>query len=433
MYINSFLELYKIFDILATCLAIYILYLYFGIFFEKKPLRFKTIVVYTIYLLWQILGVSLEEIPMYGRLLITILLVMMICEYCYTGKRLFKVIITLLISAIWTLMEFLVGYIFVLSGLNYQILQLSGALLSKALTLILVVFLRKFYKHQSVYKLPIKYSVILLLVPVGSLYLIYNIFQISVHATGKNTIKFSVIGLLVILAINITAFYLQTIISKELELQRYNTLYSQQIRMYQAHMIEKEFQVKTLRKERHDTKQHYMVLQAMAEQKHYIELEQYLSNLLELVYSTKKEISNTENLVIDALVNNKLEVLRQEIKIVSDIHVPADLEYEAADLGVLLGNILDNAIEALERIKENRYIKLFIKYECSGLFITCINSYDGILNKNKNGEIVSRKKENENHGFGLFSIKAVVDKYHGAVVLETDDGVFKIKVYLPAV
>lgn len=419
---------------LTTLLAVFILFLYFGIFLERKRTQFINMVAIIIYIVWQTVGVNMVIIPMYTRLLITIILVLMICESCYIGKLLIKVIITLLISAIWTLMEFLVGYVFILCDLNYIILQLSGAFLSKILTLILVTVLRRFFKNKSIHRLPIKYSIILLFIPVGSLYLIYNIFEISINHTEHGTIKFSIVGLLIILAINITVFYLYIIISKELELQRNNTLYMQQIQLYNTHIAEKEAQVKMLRKERHDTKQHYLVMQTMSEQGYYLELSKYLSELVKQVFTINKDISRTENLVVDALVNNKLELPQREgVKIISDIHVPTTMTYEAADLGILLGNILDNAIEAVKNAKREKYIKLFIKYESAGLFITCINSYDGILNRDRSGGIESRKADKENHGLGLFSINTVADKYRGTVVIDSDNREFKIKVYLPAI
>lgn len=433
LHINWHLNIYIILDILTTLLALYILFLYFGIFLKKKKLNFTNVIICSLYLLWQILGVNVIAIPMYIRLLVTIILVLMVCENCYIEKLRIKIIISLLISAIWTLMEFLVGYLFIMCDLNYKILQLSGAFLSKILTLILVIGLRKFYKNKSIHKLPIKYSITLLMIPVGSLYLIYNIFEISINNTSNSTIKFSIIGLLIILVINITVFYLYVIILRELDLQSYNTLYIQQIQLYNIHMAEKEYQVKMLRKERHDTKQHYLIMQAMTEQEHYIELKQYLSELVKQVLSAKKEISKTENLVVDALVNNKLEILQKDgVTIITDIHVPIKMRYEAADIGILLGNILDNATEAVGKNKEEKYIKLFIKYESVGLFITCINSYDGVINRNKSGEIISRKIDNENHGFGLFSINIVAEKYKGTVVYNSNDKEFTIKVFLPA-
>lgn len=71
-----------------------------------------------------------------------------------------------------------------------------------------------------------------------------------------------------------------------------------------------------------------------------------------------------------------------------------------------------------------------MKYESNILIITVVNSFSGKLNKNKNGKIKTTKKSPENHGIGLESIKKIASKYHGSVVVETSEEMFKIKVII---
>ena len=107
------------------------------------------------------------------------------------------------------------------------------------------------------------------------------------------------------------------------------------------------------------------------------------------------------------------------------------LPFYSADLSILLGNILDNAIEAsLQIAKEERYIKFFMKYETNTLIITVINAFNGELVKNRNGKIISSKIESGYHGIGLESVRKVATKYHGSVVIEAKQETFIIKVIL---
>lgn len=114
-----------------------------------------------------------------------------------------------------------------------------------------------------------------------------------------------------------------------------------------------------------------------------------------------------------------------------DIHIPMQLPFESADVSVLIGNILDNAIEASAELpEEKRHIRYFMKYETNILIITVINAFSGRINKNKNGTIITCKEMPENHGIGLDSVRKVADKYHGSVVIETEENTFIIKIIL---
>lgn len=95
-----------------------------------------------------------------------------------------------------------------------------------------------------------------------------------------------------------------------------------------------------------------------------------------------------------------------------------------------MGNIIDNAIEAVTNCQTNKYIKLFLEYQRNGLFIVCINSYDGLIKKDSNGNILTRKDDSDNHGLGLFSIETVANKYRGSMIIEPSELEFKIKVYM---
>ena len=107
------------------------------------------------------------------------------------------------------------------------------------------------------------------------------------------------------------------------------------------------------------------------------------------------------------------------------------LPFRSADISILLGNILDNAIEASMQIEEEkRYIKYFMKYEVNTLIITVINAFNGDIIRNRDGKIITNKGDPWNHGIGLESVKKVADRYHGSVVIETKSENFKIKIIL---
>ena len=105
------------------------------------------------------------------------------------------------------------------------------------------------------------------------------------------------------------------------------------------------------RNAKHDIKQHYTVLLKMLQNDMNDSAIQYLSKLLSLDPLEEMNFSNTQNIIVDSLVNVKLTIATDaNIDIRYDIHIPQELPFSSADLSVLLGNLLDNAIEASLKI-----------------------------------------------------------------------------------
>lgn len=415
--------------LLVASLSVKVLTLYFGIFFEIKN---KSIHFFLcgIYFFWQLIIGRIFIFPAYMNVIISVILTCMICT-AYEGGFLQKVVFSVLINAIWMLAEFLVGYVFILSGIDYKAPQFSGSVLSKIFIIVLVWFLKKFFHNENIRNLSNKHNVVLLLIPVGSMFVLYNIFMLSVVTNGSNHIIRSVLCLLIVLGVNIIIFWLYLNLSIEKELQRCNTVYAQQLELCNQHMREKQADFMEFRNARHDMKQHFIVLMEMLDEGRNEEATEYLSKLVNEKIFGQIGISRTDNIIVDSLVNAKYShAVRQKIKFEADIHIPMQLPFKGADICILIGNILDNAIEASVQLKEEeRYIGFFMKYEKNYLVITVMNSFNGKLVRNGTGKIMTNKGEPENHGIGLESVRKIAEKYHGSVVIE-EKGNFKIKVVL---
>lgn len=415
-------------------LSVVILKIYFGVFFEERQREIRGCIVWIMYVIWQIIISWINILPGYINVLISIALVTMICIFSYDGNMGQMIVFSILINAIWMLAEFLVGYLFLLVGaqIHYYIPQLLGSLLSKLLTLMLIVGIKIFFGNENIKSLSKKNNMILLLIPIGSMFIVYNTFMINSLEGNYQHIKLSLVSSVLVLVINITIFKLYLDLSKEKELQRHNAVYEKQLELCNQHMIEKESIMLDFRNARHDMKQHFIVLMEMLDTNQNKLAIEYLSELIDMNVLNSTGISKTDNIVVDSLINAKYSLaLKYKIKFEIDIHIPMQLPFESADISILLGNILDNAIEASVIIPiDERIIQCFMKYESNILIITVVNSFSGKLNKNKNGKIKTTKKSPENHGIGLESIKKIASKYHGSVVVETSEEKFKIKVII---
>ena len=368
-------------DLLLTLISIVILKIYFETFFEQDKRGIIGEFFWIFYFMWQFILGRRNVLPAYINVMINVFLVSMLCINTYEGGILQKIVFSVLINTIWMLAEFLVGYMFVLCGIHYMVPQFWGSLFSKLFTLFMIICLKKFFQNENVKDLSNKYNITLLLIPIGSMFVVYNTFMLSVDINKKVHIKESLTSLIIILLINIVIFKLYLVMSKEKELEKYNAVYEQQLELCTQHMREKENIMMDFRNARHDIKQHVIVLIEMLDNNQNESAIDYLRKLINIVPLNNLGISRTDNIVVDSLINAKYAIaLKEKIKFNVDIHIPMQLPFYSADLSILLGNILDNAIEAsLQVTEDNRYIKLFMKFEMNVLIITVVNAYNGKL------------------------------------------------------
>ena len=91
---------------------------------------------------------------------------------------------------------------------------------------------------------------------------------------------------------------------------------------------------------------------------------------------------------------------------------------------------MDNAIEATEKLEVEKDIFVSLMYRKEKLLIKVRNPYTGDLKKDRVGNYISEKKDRENHGIGLKSVRKVVEKYEGVMEIHTEDQIFEICVII---
>lgn len=418
------------FNVFTALLSIIILKEYFSIFFIMKKTTIFSVIGFSAFFIWQLLN-EINIFPAYINVIISIVLILSICVFAYEGSYIEKILFSVMLLALWMLMELIVGYIMELMGYSYINSAQIGSVLSEMLTLILIIILKIYFRNENIKDLPIKYDIMLLVNLIGSMYVVYNIFMKSISKNNVH-LKESLVSSLVIFAINIITFKLYQELSRQKELEKYNLVYEQQLNLCTQHMKEKENVMLEFRNARHDMKQQLIYLEHLLENNKSLEAEKHLKKMLEIPTMSNLGISRTDNIVVDALINAKFSLAQQfAIDFNIDIHIPIELPFSNADLSILLGNILDNAIEASSRLPESRRkIKIYICYDKNVLIITIINNYLDHLIRDSNGKLVSTKKDYQNHGTGLKSVEKIADKYHGSVVIETENDLFTIKIIL---
>lgn len=184
-----------------------------------------------------------------------------------------------------------------------------------------------------------------------------------------------------------------------------------------------------IRSVRHDMRNHFTVIKGKLREGDVKSCEEYIDE----IYPTIESMGNlvhTGNAIIDYLINTKFS-RNKEIQIIVSGYAEIVKDIEDADLASLLGNVLDNAFEAVEKIADsaNKRIELYFLKQNQNRIILCKNSIEhSVLQSNK--ELHSTKK-GKDHGLGHRIVAAVAEKYGGFVEYLENNGMFCVQIILP--
>ena len=198
------------------------------------------------------------------------------------------------------------------------------------------------------------------------------------------------------------------------------------------HYEEVETMYRKMRGWRHDYHNHIQVLKAHMEMKDYEEASCYL-DMLNHDLSTVDTVIKTGNVMVDAILNSKLSMMKEKnIHIDVTAIVPSEVPFSGIDLSVLIGNLLDNAMEACvkQENEDNRFIRIYIDIVKKQLYIAITNSMDG---RAKKAGMKYLSSKGGIHGFGLLRIDGIVRKYGALNNRQNEEGVFATEVMLPII
>ena len=215
-----------------------------------------------------------------------------------------------------------------------------------------------------------------------------------------------------------------------------------QIDNMQEHIAEIEHVYSGIQSMKHDMKNTLSVIMQLAagkEETENAELQAYLSELNRTMDHLEFQF-RTGNTVVDTLLNMKYH---EAVRTIPDMQMDADrllfpdnLLIQSYDIGIILGNALDNAIEACRKLKGKEpdaetFIRLSSFQKGKMIFIEITNSFDGNVIRKRQAEFpVTDKADKEAHGIGLSNIKNAAGKYHGAVDWSVNNKVFTLSVMM---
>ena len=199
--------------------------------------------------------------------------------------------------------------------------------------------------------------------------------------------------------------------------------------LVEKHYTEVENMYVKMRAWRHDYHNHIQALSAYLASGQIEEAMKFLEEINENLVRVDT-VLKTGNKMVDAILNSKISLMNtKEIRVNATARVPDNIGVDNVDLSIIIGNLLDNAMEACEKLPEDdRFVRIFINVKNEHLYMSFTNSA-GKKKEKIGGRFLSSK--GENHGFGLSRVDSLVEKYGGYLTRASEDGGFTTEVILP--
>lgn len=383
---------------------------------------------------------SLDSIPLFRAantvFYCCLILCMIVYIYCIKNARsqkLFIFFFTLTSAFIITFLDSILETLFSppnYNGLPYNATTLLSLSLITAIILpLLILLLKKFYIPFGDHLTP-KENICLTLLSVV-LFLMLAVVQIN--WTPEDLYNSTTLALLFTVLFAVFGIYFAFF--KMLYYAHENLMKQQALaqRQHQLELNEKQYRnlVATIENDRrmhHDLRHHVIMLQTYLKNMEYQKIEEFLNNSVRLLdnYHAVKFCSNSvANMVLNYYYSLALQ---QDIAFTARIDLPKELAIQDEDLSVLLGNLLENAIEAASASeKEKRFIRLNIIRSGQMFAFTIDNSYRD-ERKTEGARYLSTKIGHS--GVGLRSIELIAQKYNGGVLFQHKNHVFSSSVML---
>lgn len=194
----------------------------------------------------------------------------------------------------------------------------------------------------------------------------------------------------------------------------------------QKYYAEVENMYTKMRGWRHDYRHHIQTMKVHAANGEFEEIVSYL-DMLDDDLTHVETVVKTGNRMVDAILNSKLTLAAaKEIKVKAEARIPVSLAISELDLCIIIGNLMDNAIDAcMELSPKDRLIRIYMELKGKYLYLALTNTAAGRKKQS------FRTTKGKGHGLGIARIDAIVKKHGGYATRASEDEAFSTEIFLP--
>lgn len=417
--------------LITSPLATIAVYLVCHSFYEANLWGWKIeLITYVIYESVLLIISCMFNIPI--MLICANLLCLFLLQFNYESALRTKALYACVIYGLFSMIEMLLFGAAVTSGwhplLENEDASAVGILAIRIIILIVAryIYLRKEQSRKS-QELPVQYIVALLIIIVGTIYFMFSTIMFYDDTMGY---VYIVGCAMLALLINFSVGYIIEGLQKIFELENERMTLEEQTRAYENQNQLIQSSNHRIREVKHDINNHLMVIGELARKYENEELEAYIGKMISETRD-KKLLVNSGNFIFDSLINHKLKDVEKELQLKIKIEVPQEIKVLSYDITVILGNLIDNALQALDKVNEDKKkLSIQASYIKGNLHIYVDNTYEGELLM-EDGMYLTAKAEKEQHGIGLQNIMQSLANYEGCMKITHSNEMFFVAVLIP--
>lgn len=295
---------------------------------------------------------------------------------------------------------------------------ISGMVSIKIVSYIVVLFISNFKMVKNNINVSYLHWLSIFVIPAGTL---VSALTLMSQFEPDDLIGMTV-SITILFIINIFVFYLYDALMKSYDEKMDKVILMQQNNAYIKQLDIINQSQENIKIMRHDIKNHVLSLKMLIDGGDKEGASDYLDTMIDYI-NFSGEYAKSGNAEFDSIINYKIDKARiHGIKSEISLKVPEKLNIRPFDLSVVLGNLLDNAIEAAAKAEE-KVVKVNAELERNVLYINITNSFDGKLNY-KDGKLDTTKTDREKHGIGLNSVMKSVENYNGTMSIHHSGNMF---------
>ena len=350
-------------DILRALFIIYIFFHFFSIFLNRKKRGIQVTTGVLGLVAWQIdiFGI-VSMIPIEWNIVVSIGVTLIAVFNIFEGKFIEKCFFSIIFDALWMLVETMVGNLLMIYCELVADSQVIGSFVSKLMFFVVVVALKKVFTKEEVQELSGGYGVGFIFIPIGSIYIMNAVFVLVDKVQKEYAEVYSLISVVILLLINILIGYIYIKLADDQQIRRKNTVYEQQLELCERHQEETELSMLQMRDVKHNMRNNLISLLAYAEQGECEKIIGFINDVMEEGRMKMSKVVTTGNIVIDSLVEYWQRTAEKEaIDFQAELSIPMEMSFKGADISLILGNLLENAVEGAEKATKRKYI-VSVKY-----------------------------------------------------------------------
>lgn len=350
-----------------------------------------------------------------------------------------KIIVTVIYNCFYEIFQYITVPLIYMSNYTsstehlWSIANHLFLITSQLLYILMINFILKHYSVHNNFK-DFKYMLFFVIPNVFIVALLSEYFKLYYRSNNMNNSLFGNIRMIgfasmALICALLTVITLDKLI-KENDLRQRELLLTQQLNIQTRHYKDLHIQFKNTRSFKHDINNHLICIKNLIANGDIESTEEYLKRITQSLERLNLKV-NTGNPFADAVISEKYNIsIDKNIDFKCNAKIPEDIKINPFDLCVIIGNALDNAIEACEKITDDKikkYIHITSTLKKSFIVFEIKNSMEGYIDKD---HMSTDKGDPINHGLGFLNIESIADKYFGTTYIENSENMFVLNIML---